>query len=98
MEDGDSMKEHINAFLTLVSQLISIYIKMGEEYKCFTLLCSLLDSLDNLLVATCNTIQSTLKFEDVVASLLSEEMRRKSMEYHNIDALLVRLGCTKERV
>ena len=34
------------------------------------------NSWDNMVVAT---IQSTLKFEDVFASLLSQEMRRKSM-------------------
>jgi hypothetical protein len=31
-----------------------------------------------------------LKYEDVVASLLSEEMRQKSMDGHNTDALFVR--------
>jgi hypothetical protein len=31
--------------------------------------------LDNLVVAICSTSQSTLKYEDVVASLLSQEMR-----------------------
>ena len=34
MEDGESMKEHLNAFNTLVSHLNSIDIKMGEEDKC----------------------------------------------------------------
>lgn len=47
---------------------------MFEEDKCITLLCSLPDLWDNLIM----TISSTsymLKLEDVVASLLSEEMR-----------------------
>ena len=50
-----------------------------------------------MLVVIGSTTQSTLKFEDVVASLLSEEMRRKSMKNHRNDALLVRPGHTKER-
>jgi hypothetical protein len=75
MEDGDSVTEHLNAFNTLVSQLGSVNITIAEEDKCITLLCSLLDSWDNLVVAIGSTTQSTLKYEDVVASLLSEEMR-----------------------
>jgi hypothetical protein len=75
MEDGDSVTEHLNAFNTLVSQLGSVNIMIAEEDKCITLLCSLPDSWDNLVVAIGSTTQSTLKYEDVVASLLSEEMR-----------------------
>ena len=54
------------------------------------------DSWDNLVVEIGSTTQSTLKYEDVVASLLSEEMRRKSMDGHNTDALFVR-GSTQDR-
>jgi hypothetical protein len=90
MEDGDSVTEHLNAFNTLVSQLGSVNIMIAEEDKCITLLCSLPDSWDNLVVAIGSTTQSTLKYEDVVASLLSEEMRRKSMDGHSTDALFVR--------
>ena len=37
MEDGDSVIEHLNAFDTLVSQLISINIMIVEEDKCISL-------------------------------------------------------------
>ena len=97
MEDGDSVTEHLNVFNTLVSQLISVDIKMEEEDKCITLLCSLPDSWDNLVVAIGSNTKSTLKFEDIVSSLLLEEMRRKSMENHSTDALSARSGRTKER-
>jgi hypothetical protein len=80
MEDGYYMTEHLNAFNTLVSQLVSVNITIAEEDKCITLLCYLPDSWDNLVVAIGSTTQSTLKYEDVVASLLSEEMRWKSMD------------------
>ena len=63
---------------------------------CITLICSLLDSWDNLVVEIGSRTKSTLKFEDIVASLLSKEMRRKSMENHSIDAFSVRSCCTKE--
>jgi hypothetical protein len=96
MEGGDSVTEHLNAFNTLVSQLVSVNITIAEEDKCITLLCSLLDSWDNLVVAIGSTTQSTLKYEDVVSSLLSEEMRQKSMDSHNTYALFIR-GRTQDR-
>ena len=70
---------------------------MEEEDKCITLLCSLPDSWDNLVVAIGSSTKFALKFEDIVSSLLSEEMRRKSMENQNVDALSVRSGHPKER-
>jgi hypothetical protein len=94
MEDGDSVTKHLND--TLVSQLVSVNITIAEEDKCITLLCSLPDSWDNLVVAIGSTTQSTLKYEDVVSSLLSEVMRQKSMDSHSTDALFVR-GRTQDR-
>jgi hypothetical protein len=96
MEDGYSMIEHLNSFNTLVSQLGFVNITIAEEDKCITLLCSLSDSWDNLIVAIGSTTQSTLKYEDVVTSFLSEEISRKSMDGHNTDALFVR-GHTQDR-
>jgi hypothetical protein len=90
MEDGDFLTEHLNAFNTLVSQLVSVNIMIVEEDKCITWLCSFPNSWDNLVVAIGSTTQSTLKYEDVVSSLLSEEMRQKSMDSHNTNALFVR--------
>jgi hypothetical protein len=79
MRDGDSMAEHLNAFNTVVSQLVSVEIKISDEDKCISLLCSLLDSWDSLAVAIgSNTI--ALKFDEVVSSLFSEDIRRKNME------------------
>jgi hypothetical protein len=95
MRDGDSVAEHLNAFNTVVSQLISVDIKISDEDKCISLLCSLPDSWDSLVVAIGSNTTS-LKFEEVVSSLLSEEMRRKNMEGHSTDALFAR-GRSQER-
>ena len=69
MENGDSMTDHLNSCNALVSQLVSIYVNMEEQNKCITLSCYLPKSWYNLVVTINNTTQSTLKFEDVVASL-----------------------------
>jgi hypothetical protein len=95
MRDGDSVAEHLNAFNTVVSQLVSVEIKISDEDKCISLLCSLPDSWDSLVVAIGSNTTS-LKFDEVVSSLLSEEMRRKNMEGQSTDALFAR-GRSQER-
>jgi hypothetical protein len=86
MRDGDSVGEHLNTFNTLVSQLVSVEIKISDEDKFINLLCSLPYSWDSLVVAIgSNTI--SLNFNEVVSSLLSEEMRPKNMEGQSTDAL-----------
>jgi hypothetical protein len=95
MRDGDSMEENLNAFNTMVSPLVSIQIKILDEDKCIDLLFSLLDSWDSLIVAI-NINTTALNFDEVVSSLLSEEMRQKNMDGHSTDALFAR-GCSQER-
>jgi hypothetical protein len=90
MRDGDSMAEHLNSFNTVVSQLVSVEIKISDEYKCISLLCSLPYSWDSLVVAIGSNTTS-LKFEEVVSSLLSEDMRWKNMEGHSTCALFTRV-------
>ena len=86
----------MNVYNTLVSQIASVGIKMDEEYKCITLLCSFPDSWDNLIVAIGSSSQATIKFDEIVSSLLSQEMRWKTMDNHSMDALSVR-GRPQER-
>jgi len=79
MKDGDSVTEHLNAFNTVVSQLASIDIKISDEDKCISLLCSIPDLWDSLVIAIgSNAI--ALQFDEIVSSLLTEKMRRKNME------------------
>ena len=95
MIDGDSMENHLNAFNTMVSQLVSIEIKISDEDKCISLLCSLSNSWDNLFVAI-GSNTAALKFDEVVSSLLSEEMRQKNMEGQSTYTLFAR-GRSQER-
>jgi hypothetical protein len=89
MRDGDSVAEHLNAFNIVVSQLVSIEITISDKSKCINLLCSLPDSWDSLVVVI-GSNTTALKFDEVVSSLLSKEMRQKNMEGHSIVALFAR--------
>jgi hypothetical protein len=74
MRDEDSLAKHLNTFNIVVIQLVYVKIKISDEDKCISLLCSLPDSWDSLVVAIGSNTTS-LKFDEVVSSLLSEEMR-----------------------
>jgi hypothetical protein len=95
MGDGDLVEEHLNDFNTVVSQLVYVEIKILDEYKYIILLCSLPKSWDSLVVAIGSNTTS-LKFDEVVSSLLSKEMRHNNMEGQSIDALFAR-GHSQER-
>jgi hypothetical protein len=95
MRDGDSVVENLNAFNTMVSQLVSIEIKISDEDKCISLLFSLPDSWDSLVVAI-GSNTTALNFDEVVSSFLSEEMRQKNMEGQSTYTLFSR-GCSQER-
>ena len=89
MKDGDSVTEHLNAFNTVVSQLASVDIKILDEDKCISLLCSLPDSWDSLVIVI-GSNATALHFDEIVSALLIEEMRLKNMDNQNGDALSVR--------
>ena len=43
MDENDTVTENLNVYNTLVSKITSVGIKLDEEDKCATLLCSLPD-------------------------------------------------------
>jgi hypothetical protein len=90
MSDGSSVKEKLNEFNTMSSQLSSVDIKITVEEKCIILLCSLPDSWDSLVV-NIGSNTTILTLEVVVTSILLEEMRQKNMKVLTKDALMVRV-------
>eukprot|EP00253_Pinus_taeda_P033884 PITA_33884 len=88
MKDGDSVTKHLDVFNTVVSQLSSVDIKILNEEKCTSLLCSLPDSWDSLVIAI-GSNATALHFDEIVSSFLTEEMRQKNIESQNGDSLSV---------
>jgi len=95
MKDRDLVKENMNVFNIVVIQLLSVDIKILDEDTCISLLCSLPNSWDSLVVVICSNT-TTLIFYDVVSSLFSKDMRQKNMEQRRTYALLSR-GHSHER-
>ena len=80
MSKGGSVADHLNEFNTLTSQLSSIKVNFEDEVRALLILFSLPERWNGLAMAVSNSVPSsnTLKFDDVVSVILSEEMRRKS--------------------
>lgn len=77
MREGGIMSNHLNEFNTLVTQLIYVGINLDDEIKAILLLCSLPNSWEGVVMAVSTSMatKSKLKFVDVAATLLSEDMR-----------------------
>ena len=89
MSNIDLITEQLNALNTIISQLLCVDIKITDEDKCISLLCSLLDSWYNLVMAI-GSNNTTLKLDNVFATLLSEEMRQENTEGSTPEALSMR--------
>ena len=76
MSEGGSVADHLNDFNTVTSQLSSVGVNFDDEVRALLFLCSLPESWNGLVIAISNSVSGsyTLKFDDVVGAILSEEM------------------------
>lgn len=91
MKEGSIMANHINEFNTLISQANSMGMTQDDENKAILLLCSLPSSWDGIVTAVSTLIsgKNKLVFDDVAATLLSEDLRRKNEEPSSDEALTI---------
>lgn len=91
MKEGCAMANHINEFNTLISQATSVGMTQDDESKAILLLCSLPSSWDGVVTAVSRSIsgKNKLVFNDVAATLLSEDLRRKNDEPSSGEGLMV---------
>jgi hypothetical protein len=79
MSEGESVADHLNDFNTVTNQLSSVKVDFDDEVRALLILCSLSKRWNGLVMDVRNSISgsNTLKFDDVVGVILSEEMRWK---------------------
>jgi hypothetical protein len=77
MSEGGSVTDHLNDFNMVTNQLISVKVDFNDEVRALLILCSLPERWNGLVMAVSNSVSgsNTLKFDDVVGFILSEEMR-----------------------
>jgi hypothetical protein len=70
------MSDNLNEFNTVNNQLSSIKVDFDDEVGDLLILCSFLERWNGLVMVVSNSvsISNTLKFDDVVGVILSEEM------------------------
>ena len=81
MSQGGFVVDHLNEFNTITSQLSFVKVNFDDEVRDLILLCSLLERWNGLVMDVSKFVlgSNTLKFDDVVGVILSEEMRRKNI-------------------
>ncbi|KAK2983980.1 hypothetical protein RJ640_027305 [Escallonia rubra] len=80
MSENSSVVDHLNDFNGVTNKLESVVINFDDEIRALLFMCSLPDSWNNLVTTVSNsTISGTLTLNDVVSSVMNDEMRRKTI-------------------
>ncbi|KAK2972410.1 hypothetical protein RJ640_002950 [Escallonia rubra] len=80
MSENGYVVDHLNDFNGVTNQLESVGINFDDEIRALLFLCSLPDSWNNLVTTVSNsTISGTLTLNNVVSSVMNDEMRRKTI-------------------
>jgi hypothetical protein len=89
MSEGGFVVDHLNEFNIVTNKLSSVGVKFDEEARDILILFSLLERWNDLVMDVSKFVSSsnTLKFDDVVGVILSEEMRCKSTSETSGNAL-----------
>jgi hypothetical protein len=89
ISEGGSVADHINEFNTITNQLSSLKLDFDDEVRAILILFPFLESWNGLVMDVSNSVfgSNTLKLDDVVGVILSEEMRWKGTCETSINVL-----------
>jgi hypothetical protein len=76
MSEGGFVVDHLNEFNMVTNQLSSVKVDFDDEVKDLLILCSFPERWNGLVMDVIDFVSgsNTLKFDDVVGVILSEEM------------------------
>ena len=76
MSEGGSIADHLNEFNMVTNQLSYVKVDFDDEVRDLLILCSFPERWNGLVMTISNFVSgsNTLKFDDVVGVILSEEM------------------------
>jgi hypothetical protein len=92
MKEGMNFFYHLNIFNTLICQLSRMDVMHKDEDKVASLLYSLLESWDHLIISMWSNSINSIDYDIVVGALLSKEMRRRSTKETSIEEAMVSRG------
>ena len=80
MSEGGYVANHLNEFNTVTNKISFFKSDFDDAVEALIILCSFPEIWNDLVMVVSNSVSSsnTLKFDDVVGVILSEEMRWKS--------------------
>ena len=94
MKRGFSIDEHMNSYTKLLTDLVTVYVKIDEEDKTVILLNSLLDKEYETFSLTLINGRQILNYSKATDALINYEIRRQdrlsSSENTSVEALAVR--------
>ena len=83
------MTDHLNAFQSIVNQLVAMKMLMDDEMQASLLLCSLPNSQKTFVVTISNSIPNGALFMELMkGNLFDEETRRKGYNTENAQTLI----------
>jgi hypothetical protein len=91
MSEGGSVVDHLNTFNMVTNEIASVKVDINDEVKALLILCSFPERWNGLVMDVSKYVShsKTMKFDDVVGVIISEEMRRKNTSETSGNALTV---------
>lgn len=92
LKEGNPMTSHLNAFQSMVNQLVPMKMVMNDEMLTFLLPCLQLANQENFVITVSNYIlNDALSRELVKGNFYNEETRMKTSDIKNAQVLITKV-------